>query len=114
MSEFESALEIVHSVLISLRDNGNTRLSASTATLDQLRNIRPASTGLAPRAQEHPRAAIAAAPPSRGPAGGVKADRMAALRARALICEKCPHLVRSRTQVVFGVGNIDADLMFVG
>jgi uracil-DNA glycosylase len=29
-------------------------------------------------------------------------------------CEKCPHLVRSRTQVVFGVGNREADLMFVG
>ena len=27
---------------------------------------------------------------------------------------KCPHLVRSRTQTVFGVGNPNADLMFVG
>lgn len=45
---------------------------------------------------------------------GDKAARMDALRARALVCEKCPHLARSRTQVVFGVGNIDAELMFVG
>ena len=29
-------------------------------------------------------------------------------------CEHCPHLVRSRTQVVFGVGNRNANLMFVG
>lgn len=29
-------------------------------------------------------------------------------------CEQCPHLVKSRTQVVFGVGNRAADLMFVG
>ena len=27
---------------------------------------------------------------------------------------KCPHLVRSRTQVVFGVGNPKAELMFIG
>ena len=43
-----------------------------------------------------------------------KTSRMAELRDRALICQKCPHLVRSRTQVVFGVGNLDAELMFVG
>jgi DNA polymerase len=27
---------------------------------------------------------------------------------------RCPHLVSSRTQTVFGVGNPDADIMFVG
>lgn len=31
-----------------------------------------------------------------------------------MACTRCPHLVRSRTQVVFGVGNPEADLMFVG
>jgi uracil-DNA glycosylase len=36
------------------------------------------------------------------------------VRERVSICTKCPHLVRSRTQTVFGVGNPDADLMFVG
>ncbi len=36
------------------------------------------------------------------------------LRAAALHCTKCPHLVASRTQVVFGVGNTEADLLFVG
>src|SRR3954462_12018391 len=29
-------------------------------------------------------------------------------------CPKCPELVATRTQVVFGAGNADADLMFVG
>lgn len=114
MNQFDSALEIVHRALISLRESGNTRLSASTATLNQLRNIPPAPAPSAPRAQEDPQAAIAAPSRSSRPAGGVKADRLEALRARALICEKCPHLVRTRTQVVFGVGNVDADLMFVG
>ncbi len=37
-----------------------------------------------------------------------------ALRERALACVKCPHLAASRKNVVFGVGNIEAQLMFVG
>ena len=36
------------------------------------------------------------------------------IRARVAICELCPHLAASRTQTVFGVGNADADLMFIG
>jgi uracil-DNA glycosylase family 4 len=36
------------------------------------------------------------------------------LRQRVLACVKCAHLVAERKNVVFGVGNIDADLMFVG
>ena len=48
---------------------------------------------------------------SRGPA---KTQAMAELRARALACVKCPHLASSRKNVVFGVGSIDADLMFIG
>jgi DNA polymerase len=36
------------------------------------------------------------------------------LRQRALSCLKCPHLVKSRKNVVFGVGDIHGRLMFVG
>jgi DNA polymerase len=43
-----------------------------------------------------------------------KAAAFTALRERALICVKCPHLAASRKNVVFGVGSIDAQLMFVG
>lgn len=43
-----------------------------------------------------------------------KAAAFAELRARALACVKCPHLVAARKTVVFGVGNINANLMFVG
>ena len=39
---------------------------------------------------------------------------MAELHARALKCVKCPHLASSRKNVVFGVGSIDAELMFIG
>ena len=43
-----------------------------------------------------------------------KATAMAELRARALACVKCPNLVASRKNVVFGVGDIHASILFVG
>lgn len=48
-------------------------------------------------------------------ANGVsKARAIAELNERARQCVKCAHLSSARTNVVFGVGNIDAELMFVG
>jgi len=43
-----------------------------------------------------------------------KAAAFAALRERALACVKCAHLASSRKNVVFGVGSIDAQIMFIG
>ncbi len=43
-----------------------------------------------------------------------KTAAFAELRTRALACVKCHHLASSRKTVVFGVGSIDAQLMFVG
>ena len=43
-----------------------------------------------------------------------KAEAIAALREQVLPCVKCGHLAKSRKNVVFGVGSIDAELMFVG
>ena len=43
-----------------------------------------------------------------------RTELLGPLRDRVSACVKCPHLVRSRTQTVFGVGNPNADLMFVG
>lgn len=45
---------------------------------------------------------------------GDKAAKLAALRGPVLACVNCAHLVQSRKQVVFGVGNPDAEVMFVG
>ena len=58
----------------------------------------------------------AEAPVSVGPilTGEAKVTAFAELRERAMVCVKCPHLASSRKNVVFGVGNIDAELMFVG
>ena len=43
-----------------------------------------------------------------------KAAAMEQLRDEALACTKCKSLVASRTQVVVGVGTVEADLMFIG
>ena len=43
-----------------------------------------------------------------------KAEAMKELRERALVCQKCPNLASARKNVVFGVGDINAALMFVG
>jgi DNA polymerase len=41
-------------------------------------------------------------------------QRLAALREKVLVCTKCAHLAEFRHSVVFGVGNPNAELMFVG
>ncbi|HWW01827.1 MAG TPA: uracil-DNA glycosylase [Candidatus Acidoferrum sp.] len=43
-----------------------------------------------------------------------KAATFAELRHRAMACVKCAHLAASRKNVVFGVGDINSQLMFVG
>ncbi len=48
------------------------------------------------------------------PLEGTKAERLAAMRGPVLACTICQHLAKRRTQVVFGVGNPEAELMFVG
>jgi len=41
-------------------------------------------------------------------------DAFEELRRRVLQCTRCPHLVASRKNVVFGVGTTEAELVFVG
>ena len=45
---------------------------------------------------------------------GTKAERLEELKKKTAACQICPHLAKSRTQVVFGVGDPEARLMFVG
>ena len=61
--------------------------------------------------------AVLVSPPTTrhpSPTAETKLAAFADLRARALACVKCPNLASSRKNVVFGVGSIDAQLMFVG
>jgi DNA polymerase len=43
-----------------------------------------------------------------------KLNLLGPIQARVSVCVKCPHLASSRTQTVFGVGNPDAEIMFIG
>lgn len=43
-----------------------------------------------------------------------KTAALLALKEKVLKCKKCPNLVSFRTNIVFGVGNSNASLMFVG
>jgi DNA polymerase len=72
--------------------------------------VKPLDEPLALRLSDE-KAAVPAAPALSPEA---KAAAFAELRQRALACVKCSHLASSRQNVVFGVGNIEADLMFVG
>jgi DNA polymerase len=45
---------------------------------------------------------------------GIDSEKWENLRLTVEACTKCPHLAASRHSVVFGVGNPEADLMFVG
>ena len=44
----------------------------------------------------------------------VRREALKAVYEQARACERCPQLAATRTTVVFGAGNADADLMFVG
>ncbi|HEX5222981.1 MAG TPA: uracil-DNA glycosylase [Verrucomicrobiae bacterium] len=72
----------------------------------------PAAVTRSPAFGAVPAAAAPQAAPPLDPAA--KSAAFAELRARAIACLKCSHLASSRKTVVFGVGNPDADLMFVG
>ena len=79
------ALDLVIAALERIRDTSDRPPQASKATLAQLRFVAPD-----------------------------KAALLVPIRERVRACTKCAHLACSRTQTVFGVGNPDADLMFVG
>ncbi len=110
------------------------RALAQAAPKFQISNFKPEieKTSAAPASKTQttismPAKKIAATPPSTAPTSEIqnlksqiissspeKAAAFAELRKRALSCVKCPHLASSRKNVVFGVGSIDAQLMFVG
>jgi DNA polymerase len=48
------------------------------------------------------------------PSAESRREELKAVWQQAQTCVKCPQLASTRTKVVFGAGNADADLMFVG
>ncbi|MDQ2868716.1 MAG: uracil-DNA glycosylase [Verrucomicrobiota bacterium] len=94
----EPALVIVLEALKEMRADRERPLRVSRATMARLAQLH--------RSDDAPRAPIAS--------DGDRAALLSAINARVCICQKCPHLAKSRTQTVFGVGNPHAELMFVG
>ncbi len=89
MSEFSSALDSVLSALGQLQRESDHPPRASRGALERLRL-------------------------TTAPVTSDKAGRLAPLRERVAVCIRCPHLAAARTQTVFGTGNLDADIMFIG
>jgi uracil-DNA glycosylase len=86
--QFPAALDLVVSALEQMREHSERSLCASRSIVDSLVQSRQTT-------------------PSKG-------DILRSVAERVCVCQKCPHLASSRTQTVFGVGNADADIMFIG
>ena len=114
MNDFQRVLDTTERHLLTLRTAGVRFLSVQAETMSQLSGPPPVRE--IPTSLETPATVQIESPPeslSPPPSENLATD-MAALRERAGACLKCPHLVKSRKNVVFGVGDIHAQLMFVG
>jgi uracil-DNA glycosylase family 4 len=92
----QPALDLVIAALEKIRETSDHAPRASRVTLARLQGV----------TIEMGRA--------RPPGAPNKAQLLEPIRERVRVCTKCAHLACSRTQTVFGVGNPDADLMFIG
>jgi DNA polymerase len=118
MNEFEKALDFTAESLRKLSQTGSN-LRGSRESLRRLAAARPPKPKpAAAPAQPASPALFTPPPPPPGEVfpttGSTKQERIEQLRAAVGPCTKCPQLARTRTQTVFGVGNIDARIMFVG
>ena len=139
-SAYDQLLDATITHLEELKSKGARHVAVSTETLRLLvlpaavaanRNavITPASAPVATKPAPRPMPTMAmpkrvatslsckpesSAPTSIVSADSAKAAAFVELQTRVLACVKCPNLASSRTTVVFGVGNIDSSLMFVG
>jgi DNA polymerase len=105
LMQFPQALEAVLLTLERMREESAHRPCASRSALDALKRTAPA------RSSENFRETKIDIEVAKDPK---KTDKLAAVQTRVSVCTKCPNLASTRTQTVFGVGNPDADIMFIG
>ena len=121
-SAYNELLDATIQHLEDLKSHGLRYVAISAETLGSLSQAplrQPATGSRKPELEAQNSSALDSRPFSASKPGEDgsnldKATAFAALRERALVCVKCPHLASSRQSVVFGVGSIDAQLMFVG
>ena len=101
----QAALDLVIAALETIREENDRAPRASRAVLARLQAADAIGFSLEMSASVSGR---------RQQSSQHKADLLTAVRERVRVCTKCKHLACSRTQTVFGVGNPDADLMFIG
>jgi DNA polymerase len=100
VNDFPPALDLVLTALEQIRDRGEKLPRASRTSLTELKRAQPGESLVAPK-------------PLRGPVPD-KSLLLEPIRIRVAGCIRCQHLAATRTQTVFGVGNPDAELMFIG
>ena len=120
----DAALDFVIATLEKIRETNARAPRASRNLLAQLQlaelDHRRIGTAVAaslpatPEQREDGRGAHPRPTGRRLPVTSNKAELLEPIRERVCACAKCAHLACSRTQTVFGVGNPDADLMFIG
>ena len=103
----QPALELVIAALEKIRETSDRAPRVSRDALAQLRSTYSVAASLR---EVH----VAPTRQQLREASANKAQMLAAVRERVCGCTKCAHLARSRTQTVFGVGNPDAEIMFIG
>jgi uracil-DNA glycosylase len=125
-SEYRALLDAAIRHLESLQSTGISHLPVDAGLLAVLKSpavpVRPRQPPVVkPRASQPPAPDLPQVPdrpreqvttPSER--SSAKAGAMAELQERALGCRLCPNLATSRRNVVFGVGDIESPLMFVG
>ncbi|MEP6822187.1 MAG: uracil-DNA glycosylase [Chthoniobacterales bacterium] len=89
--------------------------SALGLVIDRLEQIRGGG-GRWPKASRSVLALLQQQPAFASPIhqGQTKSDLLAEVQRRVVVCKLCPHLAETRTQTVFGIGNPDAEIMFIG
>ncbi|MFN7138219.1 MAG: uracil-DNA glycosylase family protein [Limisphaerales bacterium] len=124
-SDYDALLNATIEHLQTLKRTGVQFMQVDNQTLQTLaKPVARKVAAPAPVVQPKPQVVVATATPavvSISPARPTaalsreeKESAMAELRCRVLQCQKCPNLVSSRKNVVFGVGTIHTELMFVG
>jgi len=121
MDDFSQVLGHAHATLLDLQQSPGPKPRVERRALERLQRAGSLLPARPDEATEiRPANPLPHPPPELPP--GMDPDTVdrsrnwtwADLEAATTACTRCPHLVRSRTRVVFGVGNRQADLMFVG
>jgi DNA polymerase len=120
-SIYNQLLDATIQHLEDLKSRGVRHVAVSPQTLRELSqpaktiSVAIQQTAQIPKPVTAPKIAAPVQSEIRNPKSEIeKATAFAELQKRALACVKCPHLASSRKNVVFGVGSIDAKLMFIG